>query len=401
MSRDRDPLQIPTSDECGEWVARFRLDASFGIGPRIQKRLYEKFGSAVAVFGASPDELSRIEGMGGARIAVITKNRCTLSTMPRDSSQRSGAILVGFPDPVYPALLREIDDPPPFFWTKGDITTLSMPCVAIVGTRRASAYGRRTAHRLAFELASAGLCIVSGLAYGIDRAAHEGALDARGSTVAVLGSGIDQIYPREHRALARKIEESGCIVTEFPPGTPPDATNFPLRNRVISGMCGATVVVEAFEKAGALITASLCNEQGRELYVVPGRIDEATSCGTNALLAQTSAHLLSSSRQIVQEYEARGWLGGREDADRPEPVAAVLPRARLETAILDVLGRSEMQINDLEEALDFPGGGLWTALLLLECDGLIKALPGNRYESAQAGPKKKESTSSPPDDALS
>ncbi|NQV72287.1 DNA-protecting protein DprA [bacterium] len=386
-----------------EWIARRKLNSTPGIGFRLQKRLYDQYGSALSIQRAVLNQSLRVEGIGSSKLERLVSHlaggnadhsahdaslvaRPSRKDTPREEMNESetGSML-GYSDSDYPDLLRHISDPPPYFWVKGQGESLQMPCVAVVGTRRASAYGRRTAHRLAFELARSGICVVSGLAYGIDRAAHEGALDAGGKTIAVLGSGVHQIYPREHRALAQKIEKQGCIVSEFEPQTRPERTHFPQRNRIISGLSRATIVVEAFEKAGALVTAALCIDQKRDLYAVPGRIDDATSSGTNALLEASAAAVLTRPEQIITEMRSRGWLsrGGTGAEERVE-TPPVLPRSKLENQILDCLSTTHRHIDEIEACLEYPDASLWTALLQLECDGLIHALEGNYYERTSA-----------------
>lgn len=369
-----------------EWAARFALDSIPRIGCRLQKRLLDVYGSAEAVLEASRGTNLTVAGVGEQKIGFLRKIEADrpvlvkrLSThLKTDSVDDALGSMIGYSDRAYPTVLKEIDDPPPFLWYRGDLDCLTAPCVAVVGTRRASAYGKRTAHRLGYALASAGITIVSGLAYGIDKAAHEGALDAGGQTVAVLGSGLNQIYPRGHRALALKIEASGCLLSEFRPDTLPDPKNFPQRNRIISGLSKATIVVEAFEKAGALITANLCIDQKRDLYAVPGRIDEETSSGTNALLASSAAQALCSANQVLIDLGLYGKPipGIYTEGESPSFVL----RSKMEQDILDTLRSRSRHIDDLEEALEFPGPDLWSTILKLECDGEIRAIEGNRYE---------------------
>ena len=384
------------------------MDAIPGIGCRLQKRLFDAYGSAQAILAASQGPGLSVEGIGRARALAIGRigridrfDRVAragtdvggdhqLKTASNQAEPDRPAIgrapidfeaMVGYADSSYSKLLREISDPPPYMWFQGDVNCLNHKCVSIVGTRRASAYGRRTAHRLAFELASAGITIVSGLAYGIDRAAHEGALDAGGKTVAVLGSGINQIYPRSHRALASQIVDSGCLISEFEPETMPDPTHFPQRNRIISGLSTATIVVEAFEKAGALITAGLCIDQKRDLYAVPGRIEDETSIGTNALLASSAAQLIFSSEQVLSDLGLTQTHISVADHQRQRlSQTSGVPRSQLEQNVLDSLSKSAKHMDDLNFALDFPGPELWSVILKLECDGEIRALEGNRYE---------------------
>lgn len=329
----------------------------------------------LTVPGVGEQKIGILRKMEADRPALVKRLAAHLRTDAVDDALGS---LIGYPDRTYPTILKEIDDPPPFLWYRGNLDCLTAPCVAIVGTRRASAYGKRTAHRMGYELASAGITVVSGLAYGIDKAAHEGALDAGGPTIAVLGSGLDQIYPREHRALALKIEASGCLISEFRPDTLPDPKHFPQRNRIISGLSKATIVVEAFEKAGALITANLCIDQKRDLYAVPGRIDEETSSGTNALLASSAAQVLCSANQILIDF---GLYGIPQTGIYSESQASSFgPRSKMEQDILDTLRSRSRHIDDLEEALEFPGPDLWSTILKLEFDGEIRAIEGNRYE---------------------
>lgn len=369
-----------------EWAARFALDSIPRIGCRLQKRLLDVYGSAEAVLDASRETNLSVSGIGEQKIKVLRRIESDRPALVKrladhlrtDSVDDALGAIIGYSDQAYPTILKEIDDPPPFLWYRGNLDSLAAPCVAIVGTRRASAYGIRTAHRLGYSLASAGVTIVSGLAHGIDKAAHEGALDAGGLTVAVLGSGLNHIYPREHRGLALKIASTGCLLTEFRPETRPNPNHFPQRNRIISGLSKATIVVEAFEKAGALITANLCIDQKRDLYAVPGRIDEETSSGTNALLASSAAQVLCSANQVLMDLGLCGNPAHRKYAERQETTFVL--RSKMEQDILDTLQSRSRHIDDLEEALEFPGPDLWSTILKLECDGEIRAIEGNRYE---------------------
>ena len=382
-----------------EWIARRKLNATPGIGFRLQKRLYDQYGSALSIQRAVLNRSLRVEGIGSSKLDRLLSHVAGGNAGPemlfgahavKNEDPKAERIesdfgsMLGYSDSEYPELLRHISDPPPYFWVKGLPESLQMPCVAVVGTRRASAYGRRTAHRLAFELARSGICVVSGLAYGIDRAAHEGALGAGGRTIAVLGSGVNQIYPREHRSLAQKIEDQGCVVSEFEPQTRPERTHFPQRNRIISGLSRATIVVEAFEKAGTLVTAALCIDQKRDLYAVPGRIDDATSSGTNSLLEASAAAVLTRPEQIIADMRARGWLSSQGVEDKHVETAPILPRSKLEFQILDCLSTTHRHIDEIEACLEYRDASLWTALLQLECDGLIRALEGNYYERTSA-----------------
>lgn len=383
-----------------EWALRFALDAIPGLGFRTQKRLYDTFGTAVDVAKAFEKREVGNLGLSTAKRNVILEGLGLQDEGLFESRNHSPAFpdssfsVVGYPDATYPRLLKEISDPPPFFWFTGDFSAFQQPCVSIVGTRRASAYGRRSAHRLAFELASQGITIVSGMAFGIDRAAHEGALDAGGKTIAVLGGGLRHIYPKAHKTLAKEITDAGCLMSEFKPDELPIKTHFPRRNRIISGLSSCTIVVEAFEKAGALVTARMCIEQQRDLFCVPGRIDEETSSGTNKLLAQSDGALLYSSKQILEHLEQLGLkkplstsekVGqSRELPLKPDPSAT--PQSALERKIIAVLQSGAQSMDSLNAKLEFPGAALWSALLFLECDGTIRQTPLGDYEMVRPSP---------------
>lgn len=284
-------------------------------------------------------------------------------------------------DPDYPELLREISDPPPALAVRGDASVLARPCVAVVGARAATAYGLRVARGLARDLAAQGFAVVSGLALGIDAAAHEGALEAGGITVAVFASGLDRVHPARHRALAARIVAAGgALLTEFAPGTPPLRGHFPRRNRLISGLARAVVVVEARLRSGSLITARHALEQGREVLAVPGPVDAPTSAGTNELLRHGAAPLLDADdvrRALGLPPLAAGRPAPAGAAGGPEGLAGVLYRAlRQQPATADELARRTGR----------PPAELALALLELELagfietgrDGRLRAAPGRR-----------------------
>jgi DNA processing protein len=262
--------------------------------------------------------------------------------------------------PPYPALLSTIPDPPAVLWLRGEAPAelLTRPAVAIVGARACSSYGRSVARSLARELAGAGLVVVSGLARGIDGEAHRGALDAGGVTVAVLGCGIDRDYPAAHRDLARRIGESGLVVSEYEAGVEPAPWRFPARNRIIAGLCMATVVVEARERSGALITADFALEDGREVMAVPGEITSAVSAGSNALL-RIGATPVTAAADVLEVY---GVEQAVEVAAPPEGLAATL---------LERLGEGPASIDELARASGVPSGDVAAALIELELTGRI------------------------------
>jgi DNA processing protein len=270
---------------------------------------------------------------------------------------------LGRRDRQYPALLAQLHDPPPQLYVRGDAEILSRPAVAIVGARSCSSYGSQVARTLARELAAAGVVIVSGMARGIDGEAHRGALDAGGTTVAVLGCGIDRDYPRSHSDLARRIEESGTVVSEYPPGVEPAPWRFPARNRVIAGLCLATAVVEARERSGALITADFALELGRDVFAVPGEITAALSAGTNDLLRQGAAPLLTAGDVLAA-------LGIEPDPPVPPTVSAGA------AAVLALLADSARDADALGRLARRPSAEVSVALVELELAGLVTGADG-------------------------
>src|ERR687894_3140564 len=283
-----------------EWIA---LNMTPGVGPRAAARLLERFGSAEGVFAALRSELERLRLRPEAVESILLRDRHDEAAAELERVRELGADVLVLDDGTYPALLREIADPPVTLYVRGRwAECLEAPCGGVVGSRRASTYGQNVALMLARDLASRGVTVVSGLARGIDAAAHRGALEAGGRTVAVLGTGIDEVYPREHRKLAAEIlERGGALVSQFPLGTPPVAENFPYRNRIISGLSLGAVLVEAAENSGSLITARLAMEQSREVFAVPGNITSRNSFGTNYLIKGAGAKLVQQWQDIATE----------------------------------------------------------------------------------------------------
>lgn len=272
-----------------------------GVGPRISRLLLERFGSAEKVFAASEAEIveTGIPRPTARNILEFTD----FAPLERELCElpRIGARLVKWTEPDYPVNLRHIADPPPYFFLRGSIAANDAQCVAVVGARAASDAGRRMAQRLGLELAAAGFTIVSGLARGVDSEAHQGALDANGRTIAVMGCGVDIIYPPENRKLAdAMVENGGALISELPLGTPPIAENFPPRNRLISGLCLGVVIVEAAEKSGSLITARMALEQDRQVFAVPGSPLTGKTRGSNRLIRE-GARLVDCVEDVIEE----------------------------------------------------------------------------------------------------
>ncbi|MEO8216691.1 MAG: DNA-processing protein DprA [Acidobacteriota bacterium] len=327
------------------------------------------------LLGAFPRQtaLSLVSGERLATVLNITAEqaelvRNSLQCPPCGKNARQGCDrVVTLVDEAYPALLREIADPPPALFYHGDPGLLDTPSVAVVGSRRASAYGLNAAARLSRELASAGVTIVSGLARGIDAAAHLAALNAGAKTVAVLGTGIDVSYPRSNRSIFERISESGLLVTEFPHGTPPRAMNFPVRNRIISGLALGTVIVEANGRSGSLITARMAAEQGREVFAVPGSIFNTGCEGTHRLI-QYGAKLVHDVDDIFDELpQIRPAISRKRHESKPDPLACLIPRD-------EPIGLDMLAMKTGREVSELAGD-----LLRLEMDGAIRQVGGGRY----------------------
>src|SRR6185503_7726617 len=283
-----------------DWV---ELNMTPGIGPRAAAKLLERFGSAESLYRATRTELEQLRLPPEAVDSIISRELLPRAEAEIAAVRQLGGDILLLDDGVYPAALREIYDPPIVLYVKGAWSEcLDQPCVGVVGSRKASTYGQNAAIMLARDLAQRGITVVSGFARGIDAAAHRGALEAGGRTVAVLGTGIDEVYPRDHKKLAEEIlAAGGALVSQFPLGTPPVSENFPYRNRIISGLSLGVVVVEAAENSGSLITARLAMEQNREVFAVPGNITSRNSFGTNYLIKGAGAKLVQQWQDIATE----------------------------------------------------------------------------------------------------
>ena len=290
--------------------------------------------------------------------------------------EKLDAGVICYQDPDYPDNLRWIDDFPVLLFYRGDVQALARPRVALVGSRKATSYGLECGHRLASELAGKGIVVVSGVAAGIDGAAHRGALAGQGLTIGVLGCGLDVVYPRSHARLYERIAEQGLLLSEYPCGTRPDAFRFPARNRIISGLSLAVVVVEATLKSGSLITARLALDQGREVFAVPGRVDSPTSSGTHALL-RDGAHLIESGKDILIELglDAPSLPRAATETEK-HPGVDLDSEARQVLACLDAYGAD---IDTITRQAGLPDGRILQVLLQLELAGLVRQEPGQIY----------------------
>lgn len=368
-----------------DWIA---LNMTPGVGPRVTARLLEHFGSAEAIFDAPRRELALLRLAPETIESIASRELHARAEAEIEQVRKIGGEILVLDDGVYPALLRETYDPPVVLYVKGDWEEcLERPCLAVVGSRRCSTYGQNAALMMSRELAERGLTIVSGLARGIDASAHRGALEAGGRTVAVMGTGIDQVYPRDHKKLASDIlDRGGALVTQFPLSTPPVSENFPYRNRVISGVSLGVLVIEAAENSGSLITARLAMEQNREVFAVPGNITSRNSFGTNYLIKGAGAKLVQQWQDVASELP-------------PEIAAQLLPppsrKSKKKGELLDQLKLTPpdlsapelavfnllttdtpQQIDTLAESTKLPITQLTGALLSLEMRELIRALPG-------------------------
>jgi DNA processing protein len=369
---ERFVVSSPVRSDYARWIALTRVK---GLGCVTFKKLAAHFADPAAVFSSTVSELSAIEGLDASVIEGLLGWHEVDQEIHR--VEQAGATLIPFTAAAYPPRLRMIADPPPLLYAKGRLCAEDNKAVAVIGSRSASEYGRRVARNLCRELASLGFTVISGMARGLDGAAHEAALSAGGRTIAVLGSGVDRPYPPEHESLYRRISESGAVLSEFPMGTGPLAFNFPARNRLISGLSLGVVVVEATEKSGSLITAALALEQGREVFAVPGEVGASRSRGTHRLIRQ-GAKLVETAADIIEEIAPQlldRALLGVTGAQRALPQQA-RPEAR---RIFALLQEGSAQIDEVIERSGLSPAEVSEVLLDLELQGYVRQLAGKRY----------------------
>ncbi len=359
--------------ERAHWTALLRVS---GLGPVKFGRLLDGFGSATAAWEAPLAQL-RAAGLDARTADALIAFRAG-----QDPVQAHGRItaqgieVVTLPDADYPPLLKEIYAPPPVLFRRGTLLPEDALALAVVGTRSATPYGRLVTERFVSALVASGVTIVSGLARGIDAVAHRAALQSGGRTIAVLGSGVDTIYPSEHRSLAAAVIEHGALLSEYAPGTKPERDNFPARNRLIAGMTRGTLVIEAGEVSGALITAHMALEQNREVFAVPGSITSTHSAGTNALIRHGEAKLVARVEDILEELN-------------PDLVAEqlrlvdLLPDNDLESALLRALSAEPLHVDDLSRATSLPIATVSSTLTMLEMKGSVKHAGGMVYARAR------------------
>ena len=343
-----------------------------GIGPAKVQALLGHFGNLAAAWSASESQLRDI-GFDARALESLREARQTLDLDHYAAQvEASGAHALTWDNPDYPALLRQIPAAPPVIYVRGRFEPVDQWAVAVVGTRRLSAYGRLMANDLAGGLARNGITIVSGLARGIDGVAHRAALEAGGRTIAVMGCGIDRVYPPEHRDLAHAIVDGhGAIVTDFPLGTEPSSANFPARNRLISGLSLGVLVIEAGERSGALITTRFALEQDREVFAVPGNINSPVSVGANRLIQQ-GAKLVMGIEDVLEELNLR--MAGEQAA-----ATVALPDSAEEAALLSQLSSQPLHVDELGRLTGMPSYLVSSTLTLMELKGMVQQTGGMNY----------------------
>lgn len=378
------------SPQIALWLKLIRAD---GIGPTLFKRLLDFFGGVERIFTASVTELTKVEGIGNKTAESIVRTRDAFDVDSELAlADKLGVWVIHLQDDRYPPALKAIYDPPPVLYIKGTLTRSDNLAMAIVGSRRCSHYGTEQANRFSHLLASAGFTIVSGLARGIDSAAHRGALATKGRTIAVQGCGLSNIFPPENKKLFEQITENGAVISELPLTYEPLAENFPGRNRIIAGLSMGVLVVEATYRSGALISAQAAMENNREVMAVPGRIDSPCSLGCHKLLKQ-GARLIDSIDEIM---DALGYVGDGLKTHAATAAAEAEQNAQgtlfdtsrlnlteAEEAILGHLNSEPVHVEELIESTQLSAAKVHSAVISLQLKGLVKQLPGNMLVKRQ------------------
>ena len=342
-----------------------------GIGAVRMQALIQHFGDLEIAWKASAADLVEA-GLGRKVIERVIQARAEVDLIKLwEKIESQGIKILTWQDESYPGQLKEIDQPPPVLYIRGEYLPDDLFAVAIVGTRRVTAYGRQITEEMSSFLAANGITVISGLARGVDAIAHQSTLKAGGRTIAVLGSGVDKIYPPEHRGLAEQMMERGAIISDYALGTPPDASNFPPRNRIISGLSLAVVVIEAGETSGALITAEFAAEQGREVFAVPGSILAPQSKGTNKLIQRGALPLLSMN-DFMQALDLT--RVGEQKAARK-----VIPTDETEARLMNVLGSEPLHVDEIRNQAELPIEKVSATLALMELKGMVRQVGGMNY----------------------
>lgn len=379
-------------EERAYWLAWSQIN---GIGPILLQRLHQHFNSLAEAWTAKPVDLMRVEGLGKQIIETILQERTKLN--PEEFIEKH---LIKNPcfwtpaDPDYPRLLLEISNPPPVLYYRGLVDVKEnqgiTPTVAIVGTRSPSEYGRRWTRKISTALAKSGFTVVSGLAAGIDTEAHTSCLEAGGRTLAVFGTGVDIVYPKPNERLRDRVLQQGLAISEYPAGTQPNKTNFPRRNRIIAGLSRATIVIEAPQKSGALITAYQANDFCRDVYVLTARLDDERSFGCLELLSKGAHPILPSSDRLLSEDRLLEMLGALPKLDKAEQLSLFPLNPTVEkqgpplepelAKVLSAIESGPISFDVIVEAAGLEAGTVSSILLQLELLGLVSQLPGMRYQ---------------------
>jgi len=371
-------------DRSKEQRALIGLSLVPGVGASRLRALLAHLGTPSAIFEASRSTLTQVSDVGPKTAeSILTFENQEAVEEEMERAKEIGAELVSPWDDRFPDRLQQIYDPPTFLWMRGTLPQTEEPRITVVGTRRCTDYGRSQAHHLAAELARRGFTVVSGLAYGIDAAAHKGALDAGGRTEAVLGSGVGRVYPQKHTGLARRIEESGAVLSEYRLDAEPDAPNFPERNRILSGLSLGTVVVESYAEGGALITARLALEQNREVFAVPGAVTKPSSHGANRLIQRGHAKLVMDVDDVLEELpditvaEPEGVDATSVSTDRKSTFEGELTGE--EKVLYEALSETPVHVDALCDETGLDPSTALVHLLELEFKGLVRQLAGKQF----------------------
>ncbi len=356
-----------------DWIG---LSVVYGVGPTLFYNLVNRFGSPTEVLNAPGSVLKELGGLRPGYLVELSDARRLRRRADKELAEldKIGARAMIRDASEYPERLRNIGQPPPVVYARGRSSLLQMSSVAIVGSRSATSYGRRVSRTIARDLALSRVCVVSGLALGIDAEAHTGALDAEGATIGVLGCGLDVVYPRGNQRLFERLKEAGLIVSEYPLGTPPEAHRFPARNRIIAGLSRAVVVVEASKKSGSLITVQHGLEEGREIFAVPGQVDSLKSAGTHWLIQQ-GASLAVSADDIVEQLAIDPGCSRARIETRKNPLPKLKPELAALWSMIEPYPQSR---ESLLQRSGLSAAQFNEALLMLELEGLIGTAPGDR-----------------------
>ena len=362
-----------------EREALVALNLIDGVGPVRTRSLLEHFGGAPAILAASQSELLRVRNLGADTAEAIRRWETGVDLPGELKRIRDfGVHVLIQSDELYPESLRQIYEPPIVLYVKGALTARDKNAVALVGSRTTTPYGVETARKLAYQLAYVGVTVVSGGARGVDTAAHQGALTAKGRTIAVLGTGINLVFPSENAELFERIAANGAVITQFPFNRPADKQSFPIRNRIVAGMTLGTVVVEANLTSGALITANFATEYGRQVFAVPGRIDSPRSKGCHDLIKK-GAKLCEGVEDILSEFEYLFPASNKPASFQETGVLPALELSDTEKRVCDALGREETAIDEVIRQSGLPSSAVSVALFSLEMKRVVKQLPGKMF----------------------